>query len=211
MVRTSDFHSENVSSNLASPIIIHNKKNKIDFFNKTYFFKNLLLQKNKKIQIKYTANFISLVSPLSFKKTNFNDNHRKNLSKLNNKSFFKRSYTALTWFYYLTFVNLKKNQKTNIHIFVKPKTRKCFTNTKAPMAHKNNSKEQYKFEFYSFVITFKTDSNNPFYFNNKSIYQNFILLWITKKNLFFLETNSLFLKSYIFYSSFSDTNFFKLK
>lgn len=151
------------------------------------------------------------MSPLSFKKTNFHEDHRKNLSKINNKSFFKRSYTALTWFYYLTFVNLKKNQKNNVSVFIKPKTKKIFTNVKAPMAHKNNSKEQYKFNFYAYAITFKNAPNDTGHLNNKSVFKNFLFLWAAKKNLFFLETNTLFLKSYKFYSNFSDRNFFKFK
>lgn len=157
----------------------------------------------------YSINFVSLVSPTSFKKTEFNEQHRKNLSKINNKTLFKKSYTILTWLYYLTFIDLKNNQDNNITIFVKPITRKIFTNVKAPMAHKNNSKEQYQFKFYSYVISFKSNAEKEREHSNKSVTSNFLFLWITKENFFFLETNTFFLKSYCFFSSFNDKTFFK--
>lgn len=158
----------------------------------------------------YTINFNSLVAPIAFKKTEFKEVHRKNLSKLNNKALFKRSYTILTWFYYLTFISLKNNRDSNITIFVKPITKRIFTNVKAPMAHKNNSKEQYQFKFYAYVISFRSDGGREKEFKNESIFRNFLFLWITKKNFFFLETNTFFLKSYLFFSSYNDSFFFKI-
>lgn len=78
---------------------------------------------------------------------------------------------------------MKKKNKTNIKIFIKPIKKKIFTSVKAPMAHKTNSKEQYKFSFYSFTIKFNTlEKKNNFDKDNldnlklNSMYSNFLFI-----------------------------------
>lgn len=210
-----------MGSNPASPTIT-------EIFDKNYHLDNInfFLFKNKKNKntphhVSYAVNFISLISPLSVKKIPLIQKNVIDKNNVNKKIFFKKSYIVLTWFYYLSFINLKKKNQINIKIFIKPKTKRIFTAIKAPIAHKTNSKEQYKFSFYSFIIKFSTinfkktenlisdDANHTL--KKNSMYSNFLFIWITKKNLFSIETNLFFLKSYYFFSTYSDKIYFSLK
>jgi len=74
------------------------------------------------------------------------------------------------------------------------------------MAHKNWSKEQYKFSFYKFKINFKffLKDDNDLISLNSSLF--FVL--ITKKNFPNFETNIFFLKNVNFLFFFKDFYFF---
>ena len=69
----------------------------------------------------------------------------------------KRSYLILSWFYYLSskFSRMtSSNEKAkSIKLAILPARRKTYTLTKAPMAHKTNSKEQFLFKFYNFKFS----------------------------------------------------------
>lgn len=209
MVRTLDFQFENVGSNPASPTM----RNQLLKTNEHLLINLSKEQKKKEMPsfLKYSVSFVSLVSPLSFKKTHFNSTYSQKLNKTNNKALFKKSYTILTWFYYLTFVSLKKNKKININVFVKPKKKKIFTSLKAPMAHKNNSKEQYKFLFYSYTVSFKSNFDKNEAITNNSVIKNYLFFWTVKKQLLPFDTNVFFLKSCSFFSTCNDPLFFKIK
>ena len=178
MVRTSDFQFENVGSIPSNPKM-----------------------QNIKI-IKFNLSFISLISPQF-------SNNLKFLSTLpinEKKIFLKQSYIMLTWFYYLNFIETKKDTSNKLKIFILPINKKKFTVTKAPMAHKNWSKEQYKFEYYSFIINFSykfKKENELNSFNNALLF-----LLITKKSFPQFETNLFFLKSIKFFFYFKDLNYF---
>lgn len=64
----------------------------------------------------------------------------------------KKSVLLAAWLRYLT-TNL--NLTTRASITALPKKRKLYTLTKAPMAHKTNSKEQYMFKFFFFRCSFR--------------------------------------------------------
>jgi len=157
--------------------------------------------KNTKTII-FNLSFISLIAP-------FFSNNLKFLSILptnEKKIFLKQSYIMLTWFYYLNFIENTKNTSNNLKIFTLPTNRKKFTLTKAPIAHKNWSKEQYKFEYYSFVITlsYQLKAENSINSFNNSI----LFVLITKKSFPQFETNLLFLKSIRFHFKYKDENYF---
>ena len=118
----------------------------------------------------------------------------------------KQSYIILTWFYYLNFIQKSSNTKNKIKIFILPIKNNKFTLTKAPMAHKNWSKEQYKFQYYKFLLKFN------FFLSEKnklnSINSALMFLFITKKTFPNLETNILFLKNIQFFFFFKDKIFF---
>ena len=91
-----------------------------------------------------------------------------------------------------------------------PKKTKLFTNTKAPIAHKAFSKEQFSFSFYNFKFNIKLLINLK-NFNLLNINQILNLFFIIKNNFLNFETNLLFIKNFRFFLNFLEPNFFKLK
>ena len=129
------------------------------------------------------------------------------------KHFIKQSYISLTWFYYFLNIKIdkkildKKSKKKNIFkLVVLPKKRKFYTLPKAPMAHKDNSKEQFMFEIYFFKVTYVGTLN----LNREIKSFNTILLFfnLLNKNDLIFGTNLLLLKYYYILAVFSDSNFF---
>lgn len=134
--------------------------------------------------------FLSLVAPSSianfrffFEKINFSQK----------KLVLKQSYVLLTWFYYLTIFK-PCSSKRNVRLFVAPIKRDVLTMSRAPIAHKNNSKEQFMFQYYLLRVSFRSHMTLPITSWNQSI----IFFFLTKKNFPIFETNLLFLKSYKF-------------
>ena len=150
-VRTLDFHSKNEGSNPSSPTIEK-------FFNKKNIYFLSFIKNYKKV--KYSFTFISLISPFLTNNLNFNTNKIIKTNKLS----LKQSYIILSWFYYLSFLENKRNKKNKIKFFILPKKIKKFTNTKAPMAHKTFSKEQYQYKFFKIQITFISTLHPDFCF-----------------------------------------------
>lgn len=149
-VRTLDFHSKNVGSNPASLIILKIFENKI----------------NDKKKISIFTNFVSIITPgqiphLSFESCSINNNNLKITTEIN-KIHIKQSYLILTWFQYFKKFSLKNNSK--VKFFISKKIFRKFTTTKAPIAHKNWSKEQFQFDYYRFNISayffFKKEKND---------------------------------------------------
>lgn len=173
-VRTLDFQSKNVGSIPSNPTILLNYK----FINSNSNFKNSAM---------FSFSFVSLIAPNFI--TNFTSffNYSPSLKKIQ----LKQSYILLTWFYYLTI--LEKNNK-KLKIFILPIKKRIATHLKAPIAHKNWSKEQYLFQYYLFRVTFK---NN--FINNEtptSVRNGLLFALLTKKHFPVFETNIFFLKNY---------------
>lgn len=114
------------------------------------------------------------------------------------KIFIKQSYMLMTWFFYISQLSFNNNKK-RMKIAMLPKKKKIFTLTKSPIAHKNWSKEQYTFQYYTFRISFKT--NFKTFTGVPSTNAALLFTLLTKKSLPYFETNLLFLKSFnlIFY------------
>ena len=74
------------------------------------------------------------------------------------------------------------------------------------MAHKNWSKEQYKFQYYKFKINFNAQLKDDSSINSLNLAILFIFL--TKKNFPQFETNLFFLKNVNFFFNISDKNFY---
>lgn len=146
--------------------------------------------------------FVSLIPPFIVNNVRF----FLNKFEKNKKILLKQSYIILTWFYYLSFIQKKIDTKNKLKIFVLPVKTNKFTLTKAPMAHKNWSKEQYKFTFFKFKITFKffLKEENEI----KSINSSLFFILLTKKNFPNFETNLFFLKNINFLFFFRDFFFF---
>lgn len=141
-------------------------------------------------------NFVSYIPVSSLLKFNlFTQISKKN------KLLLKQSYLFLTWFFYLRQVQ-KKNYLSIVSL---PSNTTIFTTTKAPMAHRKNSKEQYKLKYYNFHVKFFINSARLN--SNETLY----LILFYKKNFMFLETNLFFLKNFKVTLTLNSFKLFNLK
>lgn len=92
-------------------------------------------------------------------------------------------------------------------IAILPCKQRVYTLTKAPMAHKTNSKEQFLFKFYNFK--FSISLYLPPRLVPNSITQGAHSLTITRKLFPVFETNLLFLKYYQVSYPVRDRSYFK--
>jgi hypothetical protein len=158
----------------------------------------------------YKFCFITIISPwslLSARRLLTVD-----LFKTSNHLYVKQSYLLFTWLYYLVFPReyglnqTVRSEKMAYHFFVYPKKRQVLTLTKAPIAHKTFSKEQ--FTFYTYRLT--TRFSATLFVYQSTVHHALLLLLLTKKNFPIFETNLLYLKYFLFFYTFSDKTFFQL-
>lgn len=100
-------------------------------------------------------------------------------------------------------MGLKKNNVIKFSIL--PITRKSYTLTKAPMAHKTNSKEQFVFKFYKFKTSIKTYFIATYKLN--SVDSSLLALLLTRSIFPIFGTNLLLLKYYSITLTMSDVRF----
>ena len=142
--------------------------------------------------IRYSFRFTSLIAPTT-KYLTFDD--PSSLSDhLPKRLLLKKSYILLSWVSYLSKLGFQKRKHFNPNIAILPPRQKKYTLTKAPMAHKTNSKEQFFFKFYNFKFSFelrpytRSLTHTPF----QGAY-----IFVLTRNLFpTFETNLLSLKYY---------------
>lgn len=168
--------------------------------------------------IVYKFSFVSLICPYKPAKIYFNQkaNLKNNLKKI----FLKNSYIILSWLFYLSALKQTQVKYKKFNVSSLPKKKTIFTQTKAPIAHKNWSKEQYKFSYYRFNFKIKGSFDE---FNKNSrvdidflstnslklgVSNVLLMLLLTKNNFISFETNIFYLKNYNFLFSFKDFNFF---
>ena len=125
-----------------------------------------------------------------------------NLEALPRKIHLKKSYLALSWLNYLsskvdnfsTETNIHVTKSRTTHLAIMPSKRSLYTLTKAPMAHKTNSKEQFMFRFYFFKFSTYVSidpSNTP-----STIDEARLFSFLVSRTFPAFETNLLFLKYY---------------
>lgn len=207
MVRTLVFHSKNAGSNPASLKI-----------NSMKYWRIIKPYNDKQVLIRYKFSFISLISPFmagSDKSLLFLT--KNPLKKESSKQYFRNSYIMFTWFFYISKhatptggvkTRSTKNKFKHMRLAVLPVTRQVITLSRAPMAHKDNSKEQFEFIKYKFSFSFKAIVFDFFFIT--SINLGLFLFLDFKKSFPLFETNFLFLKSYSIKLSLWDLNFFNL-
>ncbi len=174
---------------------------------KSILNKFLFFKKNSEISPKFKYNFIfvSLISPYLI--GNFRIERGINLEK--KKSILKNSYMLLTWFYYLSFLKQPNSSKCALKFIIFPIKKKIFTLTRAPMAHKNWSKEQYKFQIYKFNIFFELKLKK---YRAIPSFNASVLFVLLSKNFFpQFETNLFFLKNVTIFFFFFDRDHFNYK
>ena len=179
----------------------------IQSFQKDYY----LLNKNihvSKADIVYRFKFTSLIAPYLL--TDLRLSHITSTPSTPKKStiLLKQSYLLFTWFYYLkeSKVGSPGSSKNLIKFSFLPTRRSVYTLTKAPMAHKTNSKEQFVFRVFKFTTSIKT--NFRLGKGSSSIDQTLIALFLTKSMFPIFETNLLLLKNYTFILKMKDSSYF---
>ena len=120
----------------------------------------------------------------------------------------KRSYLIFSWLHYLTFRSSAHETSCKVRITMLPTTQSFYTITKAPMAHKTRSKEQFIFKFYHFAITFKVNPELVVSSSSTSIESLAYVLILTKQLFPVFETNLLYLKYYRVRYLMCDQSFF---
>lgn len=202
MVRTLVFQSSNVGSIPAGPSIVDNFHNSIHLTKK---YEISVSSYNKPITYNFT--FVSLIPPFLLNNLRLSTISSGLTPSLKSKLLMKQSYLILTWFYYLTIsTTLNKRDLNTLTFSFLPSKSKSYTLTKAPMAQKTRSKEQFYFKFYIFKVSIHTTLNNNFAL--ASLNQSLLAFLTTKSTFPIFETNLLILKSYILNLSFYDQNFF---
>lgn len=120
----------------------------------------------------------------------------------------KRSYLVFAWLRYLTVGSVNSNTRWKAQIVMLPSRRALYTITKAPMAHKTNSKEQFIFKFYHFSLTFKVSNRLRVAAESRSTHALAYNFYLTKKLFPVFETNLLYLKYYRIRYPLKDSVFF---
>jgi hypothetical protein len=196
MVRTLDFHSNNVGSIPASLIFMQ----KFIISNRKKIQKQSVFSNQKFNKLRYSLNFKTIIPPtqVAVNSLNLQTSFERNStisSKKSGKLLIKQSYLLLTWFkFLLMYKGLSKTLNlSNINFFIKPQRRFRFTITKSPMAQKTFSQEQYAYLFYSLVLTVTIIFPND-KVSNLNIKSALYLLNLVKNFTFFTETNLFFLQ-----------------
>ena len=206
MVRTLVFQSNNVGSIPAGPILnqfFENNTNLLTVKNNITSTRTL----STKPDVVYSFSFISLIAPFLINNLRLSTISSQLTLGNKNKILLKQSYLVLTWFYYLTLLTQKQSQNNkSISFSFLPLKLKSYTLTKAPMAQKTRSKEQFAFKFF----VFKVSSKNFLSTQKKlsSVDQTLLAVFLTKGSFPVFETNMLFLKTYGVNFRFTDTTYF---
>lgn len=187
-------------------------------FNK---IKYLRFNCQKKTKIKYSVKVTSIFSPGEASDSSLKINvHSKGTYSKKNKIMVKQSYLILTWLVYLAkigcsggFKNLKagdEGKKLAVPLFfVCPFKQSKITTTKAPMAHKTFSQEQFKFRYYSFNISFNL-INSDIVLNTNSVNKSLYLALLIRLNYINFSTNMMFLKRFRASLPVSDKSYFMI-
>ena len=185
-------------------------------------------KKNFKLQqplIKHTLKFASLYTPSSFKDMSlfFRGTSKYNSflkNKPNKKILVKQSYVMLIWLSYIAksrkASDLERNDLSNKascpSFFIYPFRNYKTTITKAPMAHKTYSQEQFMIRFYKFSISFHTNLSVPGCINSSipSVNSSLFFASFLRQNMPIIGTNMLILHKYATFFYSLDKDFFSL-
>lgn len=183
MVKTLVFHTSNVGS-IPPGLNMHKSLN-------LTALRTMTLPKES-FTIRYSFRFTSLVPPLTISALNTTEPSAINLKST--RLLFKRSYLVLSWISYLARIGTQKRKHFRPTIAILPSRRTLYTLTKAPMAHKTNSKEQFMFKFYNFKFSFELLSYSSTI--APSVTQGAYVMRLTNRLFPVFETNLLSLKYY---------------
>jgi len=161
--------------------------------------------------VRYEFRFTSIVAPgFHSVRTDMSSDVGVGVCRGHKRVLFKKSYLISSWFYYLSRrgpykpLDVRSNKKLKLAIL--PSRRHMYTLTKAPMAHKTNSKEQFLFKYYNFKFSATLDLDHDFV--PTTISQGAFTLNLLEKKFPSFGTNFLFLKYSRVKYPMRDTSFF---
>jgi len=132
---------------------------------------------NPRLRFRYSLKFNTIISPYSIRDTRllfYGGSINSGLSLNQKKLIIKQSYMLMTWAAYVHNQSLVLSKTAHRPSFAHlPNRRNRFTITKAPIAHKTFSQEQYQYEYYTLLITFQSgalSSNQEVPSINESLY-----------------------------------------
>ena len=195
MVRTLVFHTNNVGSIPAGLTIGVVWSDRIS--------KKRLFSDHRCASVRYSFRFISVISADDM--VSSERPASSPYSPLPSRVLMRRSFLLVSWLFYLSSA-ADVDSQTRARLAVLPAKRSLYTLTKAPMAHKTRSKEQFMFKTYNFkfsVLT-KLDPN----LTPNSVQSGGHVGFLMSEKFPVLETNSLFLKSFLISYPVTDKIFF---
>ena len=152
------------------------------------FFKNTCVRQSlKPAPFIYKLGFRSIIAPSSTVSTQSATLRQAN--PVFKRVLVKNFYVMLTWLRVIADLDTSRGRGF-VRLFIKPSRTSKFTITKAPMAHKTFSQEQFLFKSYSITLSFSVypSVTSPNFFG--SLYLNSVF-YATKTdfgtNLFFLQ------------------------
>ena len=215
MVRTLVFQSNNLGSNPSDPILdkikyplftISHPSPVINSFHLLLNVDNSSKLQTSDFEVEYNFLFVSWVAPhILFNRSRSLLQSRRVKVGVS----IKKAYTMLTWLYYLTFTLDRQTENKVVRFSFLPRRRKFYTLTKAPMAHKTFSQEQYWLRVYKLQINFTVARSDISTLG--SVNSSFYVLLLLRSSLPLLETNLMLLKCFSFQIPATDQLFFKLK
>lgn len=145
--------------------------------------------------MRYEFRFTSLIAPNSKSPGLFTGQYKPSSSR-EKRVLFKKSFLIASWFYYLSrreiYDSISLETSKSLKLAILPAKQQIYTLTKAPMAHKTNSKEQFLFRYYNFK--FSASLNIDYDFVPSSVLQGAFTLNKFLSSFPTFETNVLFLK-----------------
>lgn len=111
---------------------------------------------NVNYDVSYRFTFISLISPYLVSNLRLSGVTPPEPRADKSTALLKKSYVLYTWFYFLKASAIRPTSTKLVKFSFLPTTRSLYTLTKAPMAHKTNSKEQFVFRFFKLHLSVAT-------------------------------------------------------
>ena len=170
-------------------------------------------------RIQHTIKFGSIFAPDSLRGINLlfrnsSDYSSLLINKPSKKILVKQSYIFMVWVNYLCAQKFTHDRGSSTAkspaFFIYPKKNYKTTITKAPMAHKTYSQEQFMVRFYNFSITFHSDYVGGHRGTLDSVNKSSYFASFLRKAVPFTGTNMLFVSKYRLVFGSKDNSFFSL-
>lgn len=106
--------------------------------------------------VRYEFRFCSLIAPNSLSVSPLTNSSDYKVGRAR-RVLFKKSFLISSWVYYLArkdhYQSISIDEASSLKLAILPARQQMYTLTKAPMAHKTNSKEQFLFKYYNFKFS----------------------------------------------------------